>query len=134
MKNFFWNLWILIGQLSRLFRADVTSSHFSHYQDALGKTVAKHRIVSYCESFPYCESSSFIKFNVGQSINIPLLRVFILLRSLLLRVSTVFFEFKKKLWKQTKIYSIENIHIFQVFDKKDCLWTFNTKHSRKGRP
>jgi len=28
--------------------------------------VGKHRIVPYCESFPYCESSSLIKFDFGK--------------------------------------------------------------------
>jgi len=28
--------------------------------------VSKHRIIPYCESFPYCESSSFIKLIFGQ--------------------------------------------------------------------
>jgi len=47
--------------------------------------VGKHIIVPHCEFFPYCESSS-----VKVSINIPLLRVFILLESLLLRIPTVY--------------------------------------------
>jgi len=28
--------------------------------------VGRHRIVHYCESFPYCKFSSFIKFNFGE--------------------------------------------------------------------
>jgi len=83
--------------------------------------VGKHIIVPYCESFPYCESSSFFKIIFWSMSTFRYYEFFLLLRSLLLRVPIAF----KLEHSQCFIFFI----IFQSMTMAELSQTLSASHN-----